>query len=528
MIELTPEFNSASPAGETAWEYKRWTDDPTQAIPSSSQAKPQSYQLAGIPVFKLYYDLPRYDLPFPLPHSPAAAPDDWARLGLLLHYTLGPNQLLNLPGQAAVHGNGLRGESHISSLIRRSVPSGGALYPSELYVWLAGVGELPTGLYHYDPAHHQLVQLRYGDFRLNLAEPLGLSPDELARTQLIIFATLRFNKNVPKYGDFSYRVQALDSGIVQGRLATLSQALGWPERLCWQFEVGPLHQLLGLNALREAVQHVTLLSGLAANPLPLPAQPSVVAPVDGKCNCSEAEPGLTERLEALQKAASATPPRRFAPPDPEPAPAPNPFALLPAIRNRYSNGSAFDGRPLPAGRLLDLARAGRQGLAGLRRSDTRLALQLYFLALRVEGLEQGVYRYNPTEDRLEQVRAEAGLNYALQAANFNFYVASFNPDKMAAVFYPVGDFATALQDYDDCAFRLLNLAAGWAVEQVQTAASGYGLDTANYLGYETGQVNQLLGLSQPETAHQKGWQTLMQLFIGTVRAGTPLYRGFLL
>ncbi|MFP3415792.1 NADH oxidase, partial [Bacillus sp. SIMBA_074] len=55
---------------------------------------------------------------------------------------------------------------------RRFPPSGGALYPSELYVYLK-MDELPAGIYHYDVAHHRLVLLREGDFDSYLTKALG-------------------------------------------------------------------------------------------------------------------------------------------------------------------------------------------------------------------------------------------------------------------------------------------------------------------------------------------------------------------
>jgi len=55
---------------------------------------------------------------------------------------------------------------------RRFAPSGGGLYPNELYVYLK-IEDLPTGVYHYDVAHHRLVLLREGNYDSYIDSALG-------------------------------------------------------------------------------------------------------------------------------------------------------------------------------------------------------------------------------------------------------------------------------------------------------------------------------------------------------------------
>jgi SagB-type dehydrogenase family enzyme len=170
--------------------------------------------------------------------------------------------------------------------------------------------------------------------------------------------------------------------------------------------------------------------------------------------------------------------------------------------------------------LLRLAQAAFDTLQKQAYCDTNLRLEFYFIVLRVDDLIPGAYRYMPLQNTVELVQPLPEGSRNLLMANFDFQQANFNPDKISAVFYPVGDYKANLTNYGERGFRLLNLAAGWAIENVQIAAGESGFASAGYLGFSTNYVNALLDL--PEQL-----DTLMQLFIGHIQIDTALYRGFM-
>src|SRR5580704_16562289 len=68
----------------------------------------------------------------------------------------------------------------------RAVPSGGALYPLELYVHAPAIDGLEPGLYHYEPANHLIRRFADGDRTDELAARVA-QPSVVNDASLTIF-----------------------------------------------------------------------------------------------------------------------------------------------------------------------------------------------------------------------------------------------------------------------------------------------------------------------------------------------------
>lgn len=141
---------------------------------------------------------------------------------------------------------------------RRFVPSGGALYPSEIYVYLK-VEAVPFGVYHYDAAHHRLVLLRAGNFDDYLGRALGNRCD-LSASFCTVFVSTMFWKNFFKYHNFAYRLQALDAGVLIAELLEVAKRFGYASGVVFQFLDQAINHLLGLCDQEETVYAAILLS----------------------------------------------------------------------------------------------------------------------------------------------------------------------------------------------------------------------------------------------------------------------------
>ncbi|KPV43405.1 SagB family peptide dehydrogenase [Alicyclobacillus ferrooxydans] len=234
--------------------------------------------------FKLYQGLPHVhlslDVPLSLPVDGGKAPDV-KDVGDLCWYSYGLTQLCHaLPpflgggtgtGADAVETDAVgtdvdaAGLQHGQSmadptmqLLRRYVPSGGGLYPSELYVYLT-LDRLVHGIYHYDVAHHRLVLLREGDFDAYLERALGHRIG-IPKCFATFFVSTMFWKNYYKYHDFSYRLQALDAGGLTGQLMEAARHVGYKSTVSFQFLDRAVNHLIGLNDEEESVYAVISFS----------------------------------------------------------------------------------------------------------------------------------------------------------------------------------------------------------------------------------------------------------------------------
>ena len=119
------------------------------------------------------------------------------------------------------------------SPIRRFVPSGGALYPNEIYVYV-NLEDVPKGIYHYDVAHHRLVLVREGNYDFYLSRSLE-NGYHIPDCFCTIFVSTVFWKNFYKYNNFSYRLQGLDAGVLIGQSLEVANRMGFSSRVCYQF-----------------------------------------------------------------------------------------------------------------------------------------------------------------------------------------------------------------------------------------------------------------------------------------------------
>ena len=146
------------------------------------------------------------------------------------------------------------GEDHFL----RSVPSAGALYPTEVYLACRRVQGLEDGLYHYPSLEHRLLRLRAEDPSPAIHRLLAC-PDDRPPT-LCFFLSAIFFRSAWKYRSRSYRYHCLDTGHLLESLCLALAALELPAVVHFDFDDDRANRFLGLNVAREVTLAVVPVS----------------------------------------------------------------------------------------------------------------------------------------------------------------------------------------------------------------------------------------------------------------------------
>jgi SagB-type dehydrogenase family enzyme len=220
------------------------------------KCKPMDWEVdwndAPLP-YKQYEQRPTIHLSREIPANfkPTAQTPTLEDIGYLMGYVYGLTKIVHstFPTNNAIHS---------APLYRRFVPSGGALYPNEIYLYLQ-IKEIPKGIYHYDVAQHDLVLLREGDFAAFITNLLG-KRGKTTNCFATIFLSTVFWKNFFKYHNFAYRLQGLDSGVVIGQLLECTKQNLYQKTVYYQFLDKAANHLLGLTTEQESVYAIITLS----------------------------------------------------------------------------------------------------------------------------------------------------------------------------------------------------------------------------------------------------------------------------
>ena len=159
-------------------------------------------------------------------------------------------------GAAATQATGSRTRSTRrtgrTSLPLRAVPSGGALYPLELYVAALRVDGLEPGLYHFDPLRRGLEIMRIGTRPRRRWRHSRRTRRSSAGCAALLLVAAVFGRTRFKYGLRGYRFALLEAGHVGQNVLLAATALGLAAVPLGGFYDRRADEFLGLDGVNES------------------------------------------------------------------------------------------------------------------------------------------------------------------------------------------------------------------------------------------------------------------------------------
>jgi SagB-type dehydrogenase family enzyme len=480
--------------------------------------------------YKIYRDLPIFPLSLEVPLSleewEAPAKPNLRKIGHFLWYVFGLTQF----SQSAI--TSTEQEPELTQSYRRFVPSGGALYPNELYVYLK-IEDLPIGVYHYDVAHHRLELLREGNLDSFIARALGNRCDVSACFGTVFVSTM-FWKNFYKYNNFAYRLQGLDAGVLIGQLLEVAKRFGFASGVFFQFLDRAINHLLGLSEEEESVYAV----------IPLTVEPTSWFSNGGRKDELFSATEMCQELQAIEhnhyvrsqrikkfpmltkmnEASMLESTRSFRQIKvKENMNGESQVVALPHVKRiSYDLASICRKRFSPDMDFV-LGRVSQTQLATLLQEVTSAFLyrndldeadrkyesrvSLYGCFHHIEGIPDGAYQYDSVNHVLRQVQLgdhRLHLQYGMPMGNVNLF-------QVPLCIHVVGDRDYFKTELGYRGYRIQQMEAGMLVQRLLIVASALGMGGHPLLGFDAKLCDEIYKMSP------RGKTSLIQIPIGPYR-----------
>ena len=173
-------------------------------------------------------------------------------------YEISANELYNIlhfsygiTGEAEV--NGGEGVWHY-----RAVPSGGALYPLELYVYTNN-SSLKKGIYHYRPDCDN-VELILEDVKIKqISDIIACGNINIESCSCVIFITSVFQRNMIKYSERGYRFILQEVGEVSQNISLICESMNLSSCILGGYLDDSINALLDITSPMETIQSVIII-----------------------------------------------------------------------------------------------------------------------------------------------------------------------------------------------------------------------------------------------------------------------------
>jgi SagB-type dehydrogenase family enzyme len=163
---------------------------------------------------------------------------------------------------------GVTGAQHLGGsdyLLLRANPSGGALYPIEVYPIVFRGRDVRPGLYHYAPREHALELIRAGEFQETVFE-ITMKQPVVREASFVLALTALTARNMFKYGERGYRYMLFDAGHLAENLYLTANALKFGCVTIAGFVDDRMNELLDVDGVNEYALYLFVAGRMPIQP----------------------------------------------------------------------------------------------------------------------------------------------------------------------------------------------------------------------------------------------------------------------
>lgn len=150
---------------------------------------------------------------------------------------------------------------HVQQL--RSYPSGGGLYPVEMYMYIRNIPDIEEGSYVYNPIHNRLIQIGKAVPLSEVEELLPMTavkvdPNNasLERCNVLLFLIANFKYSSYKYGKLAYKLAMLEAGHIGQNVQLACTALKKKTTALCGFYDDKVEDFFGLDGKKKVCLYV--------------------------------------------------------------------------------------------------------------------------------------------------------------------------------------------------------------------------------------------------------------------------------
>lgn len=370
---------------------------------------------------------------------------------------------------------------------RRVIASGGASYPTEIYIILNNqINNFNNSHYYafkYLPNFHALMLIN------NTSKNLLLNLKNRDKHNYIqIYLTVKFEKSARKYKSFAYRLTAVDTGLVIRRITAILESLKIRYLIDFDFDSKTAEKNLNLTSPYEGVYAIITIENFLENFIKLEhiisasrrfkfsfnpySLPDDLKLMHTFCNKYIYNKKLFHKKinDYYQTSYSIK-------------------KLVKAIDKRTSKAEDFIGLPSHKMSLFKILNYAIKSLHFINKhcafNNNPINLKLYCAVLNVTHIDSGLYSY----DGKKIILLNKG-NFRKSLTD-SLHIQSVNIGLSAFIIHIVGELNWQNSMRGPKNYRIQQMLVGCALEAITLAANIYNLSAHAYLGYDSEKIKSL-------------------------------------